>query len=86
MILQLILKGRQPSLTHLLRPAKRAYSFQRYGKLVHKICLTGGPCAGKTTALSSLSSILTEQGFRVFTVPEAATILMNGGAMGVVSK
>uniref|UniRef100_A0A7S2R796 NadR/Ttd14 AAA domain-containing protein n=1 Tax=Rhizochromulina marina TaxID=1034831 RepID=A0A7S2R796_9STRA len=45
----------------------------------YKIVLTGGPCAGKTTALERLSSFLRERGFRVYTVPEAATMLfMNG--------
>lgn len=26
---------------------------------ITRICLTGGPCAGKTTALSTLSTVLT---------------------------
>jgi putative protein kinase ArgK-like GTPase of G3E family len=46
-----------------------------------RICLTGGPCAGKTTALSTLSQHLTLMGFKVLMVPEAATLLMKGGAM-----
>ena len=32
---------------------------------ITRICLTGGPCAGKTTALSELSLVLTQMGFRV---------------------
>ena len=47
---------------------------------VHKFCLTGGPCAGKTTALDCIREFLTEKGFRVFTVPEAATIIWLAGA------
>jgi len=43
--------------------------------------LTGGPCAGKTTALSTLSETLNQMGFRVLIVPEAATLMMKGGAM-----
>jgi len=43
--------------------------------------LTGGPCAGKTTALSTLSDVLRHMGFKVLLVPEAATLLMKGGAM-----
>ena len=35
---------------------------------MHKIVLTGGPCAGKTTIMSSLSQILTERGYHVFIV------------------
>ena len=48
---------------------------------INRICLTGGPCAGKTTALTTLVQVLTELGFKVFQVPEAATMLMKGGAM-----
>jgi tRNA uridine 5-carbamoylmethylation protein Kti12 len=48
---------------------------------ITRICLTGGPCAGKTTALSTLAEALTKQGFRVLQVPEAATLMMKGGAM-----
>lgn len=48
---------------------------------ITRICLTGGPCAGKTTALSTLATVLTQMGFRVLQVPEAATLLMKGGAM-----
>ena len=47
--------------------------------LFYKIVLTGGPCAGKTTALDRLSAYLRERGFRVFTVPEAATMLFSNG-------
>mmetsp|Transcript_18967 Transcript_18967/g.28629 ORF Transcript_18967/g.28629 Transcript_18967/m.28629 type:complete len:545 (-) Transcript_18967:95-1729(-) len=50
------------------------------GNHVYKIVLTGGPCAGKTTALARLSGFLSERGFRVFTVPEAATMLFVNGA------
>jgi len=49
---------------------------------LYKIVLTGGPCSGKTTGLARVSSFLRERGFRVFTVPEAATILfLNGGSV-----
>lgn len=48
---------------------------------ITRICLTGGPCAGKTTALATLSTVLQQLGFRVLLVPEAATLLMKGGAM-----
>lgn len=47
---------------------------------ITRICLTGGPCAGKTTALAELSLVLNQMGFRVLQVPEAATILKKGGA------
>ena len=48
---------------------------------VFKICLTGGPCAGKSTAVALLSRRLSNLGFEIFIVPEAATILMTGGAV-----
>ena len=46
---------------------------------IYKIVLTGGPCAGKTTALDRLAAYLRERGFRVFTVPEAATMIFSNG-------
>lgn len=48
-------------------------------KSATEIVLTGGPCAGKTTALSYISEKLMDKGFRVFIVPEVATMLINGG-------
>ncbi|KAJ8605165.1 hypothetical protein CTAYLR_000358 [Chrysophaeum taylorii] len=50
------------------------------GAHVYRIVLTGGPCAGKTTALARLSGFLQERGFRVYTVPEVATMLFVNGA------
>ena len=47
---------------------------------IFRLCLTGGPCAGKTTALTTLNQGLASRGFKVFMVPEAATMLMKGGA------
>ena len=49
------------------------------GKLVGKIVLTGGPCAGKTTALSRIEQELSENGYHVFVVGESATELIKGG-------
>lgn len=48
---------------------------------IYKICLTGGPCAGKTTALTTLKEKLTERGLKVFVVPEVPTLTMEGGGM-----
>jgi putative protein kinase ArgK-like GTPase of G3E family len=48
---------------------------------ITRICVTGGPCAGKTTALATLQLHLKQIGYRVLVVPEAATILMLGGAL-----
>lgn len=41
--------------------------------------LTGGPCAGKTTALSVIEQVLTAKGYKVMIVPETATELINSG-------
>src|SRR3989344_6451546 len=44
-----------------------------------KIVLTGGPCAGKTTARAYLVQKLGDLGYHVVFVPEAPTLLMKGG-------
>ncbi len=46
---------------------------------ITKIVITGGPCAGKTTAMSRLMEDFTEREFRVLCAPEAATILVSCG-------
>ena len=46
---------------------------------VVRIALTGGPCAGKSSALKRLTEVATEAGFDVYTAPESATILFNAG-------
>jgi len=46
---------------------------------VHHIALTGGPCGGKSTSLSRVADRLEALGYRVFLVPEVATILLTGG-------
>jgi len=49
------------------------------GHKVWRLVLTGGPCGGKTTAQITLSTIFESMGWRVFRVPETATILLGGG-------
>ena len=44
-----------------------------------KIVLTGGPCAGKSSALSKLTDALEERGYHVFFVFEGSSALYNGG-------
>ncbi|MCD8120989.1 MAG: ATP-binding protein [Clostridiales bacterium] len=46
---------------------------------ITKIVITGGPCAGKTTAMSWLQNEFTEKGYAVLFVPETATELIGGG-------
>ena len=49
-----------------------------HGK-VFKFVLTGGPCGGKTTSLSHISSHLKSLGFEVYVLPETATLLIGSG-------
>ena len=46
---------------------------------ISKIVLTGGPCAGKTTALSWINNYFTKRGYRVIFVSEVATELISNG-------
>ncbi|MBV7332387.1 AAA family ATPase [Chloroflexi bacterium TSY] len=46
---------------------------------VYRIVLTGGPCGGKTTALSHLSERISALGYNVYLVPEVPTMLFEGG-------
>lgn len=48
-------------------------------KTVYKIVLTGGPCAGKTTALSWIANYFGKVGWRTIIVNEAATELITAG-------
>ena len=46
---------------------------------IWKLVLTGGPCGGKTTGQARLSTFFENLGWKVFRVPEAATVLLAGG-------
>lgn len=48
-------------------------------KRIEKVVLTGGPCAGKTTALSWIKNHFEKLGWRVLIAGEAATELMSEG-------
>ena len=47
---------------------------------ISKIVITGGPCAGKTTAMSWIQNAFTQKGYMVLFVDETATQLISGGA------
>nr|CAD2174813.1 unnamed protein product [Meloidogyne enterolobii] len=47
-------------------------------KQIYKLVLTGGPCGGKTTGQERLATFFEGLGWKVFTVPEAASILLRG--------
>ena len=53
----------------------------RTDKQIAKIVITGGPCAGKTTAMSWIQNNFVSRGWTVFFVDETATELMTGGAL-----
>ena len=46
---------------------------------ITKIVITGGPCAGKSTAMSWIQNAFTQMGYTVLFVPETATELITGG-------
>ena len=46
---------------------------------IKKIVLTGGPCAGKTTALVKITEYFSGFGYKVFNVPEVPTIFSTAG-------
>lgn len=48
-------------------------------KQIWSFVLTGGPCSGKTTGLSTIEQELSQRGYFVLIVPEAATELISTG-------
>lgn len=46
---------------------------------IKTIVITGGPCAGKTTAMDWIKRDIAALGYRVLVVPETATELITGG-------
>ena len=47
--------------------------------MVKRIVLTGGPCAGKTTALVNVIEHFSNLGYKVFTIPEVPTMFTQAG-------
>ena len=46
---------------------------------IKRIVLTGGPCAGKTTALVRVIEHFSSHGYKVFTIPEVPTMFTQAG-------
>ncbi len=46
---------------------------------ITKIVITGGPCGGKSTAMSWIQRAFTQMGYTVLFIPETATELITGG-------
>lgn len=53
--------------------------FPMLNKNIKRIVLTGGPCAGKTTAIDEAIRHFTELGYKVFTIPEVPTMFTKAG-------
>ncbi|KEG11499.1 hypothetical protein DQ04_02561060 [Trypanosoma grayi] len=61
-------------------PLRHVHKKLKHNHRVFRICLTGGPCAGKSTFLTQLQAKMPERtGYKVYCVPEAATLLVTGG-------
>ena len=60
----------------------RTYRFNQQHtamKDIKRIVLTGGPCAGKTTALVRVIEHFSNLGYKVFTIPEVPTMFTQAG-------
>ncbi|XP_023036923.1 TRPL translocation defect protein 14 isoform X1 [Drosophila willistoni] len=69
----------KPNAMPSLKIAKMMPNNSNKEKRVYKIVLTGGPCGGKTTGQSRLCTFFENLGWKVFRVPETATVLLSGG-------
>eukprot|EP00744_Colponema_vietnamica_P007003 GILI01010116.1.p1 GENE.GILI01010116.1~~GILI01010116.1.p1 ORF type:complete len:567 (+),score=93.71 GILI01010116.1:105-1703(+) len=55
-------------------------SFKKLPKWpIWRVCITGGPCSGKSTSMPRIQAELEACGFRVYIVPEVATLMIVGG-------
>lgn len=48
---------------------------------IYKVCVTGGPCAGKTTSIEEIKEIFSNRGYRVLVCPEIPTMIVLSGGM-----
>ncbi len=55
-------------------------------KQITKIAITGGPCAGKTTAMSWIQNAFSDLGYHVIFVPECATEIITSGISSTTCK
>ena len=62
------------------RESSRAQGCAQAQKKISSIVVTGGPCAGKTTAMSWIQNAFTRMGYAVLFIDETATQLITGGA------
>ncbi|KCV73203.1 hypothetical protein H696_00746 [Fonticula alba] len=62
-------------------PVEVVQDSEKQNAPVFRVVLTGGPCGGKTTAQQQLMDTFSSLGWKVFRVPEAATLLLGGGVV-----
>lgn len=62
------------SVDELLKRREEEHSVE-----ITKIVITGGPCSGKSTAMSWIQNTFTQMGYAVLFIPETATELITGG-------
>eukprot|EP01088_Endostelium_zonatum_P018832 TRINITY_DN6192_c0_g1_i1.p1 TRINITY_DN6192_c0_g1~~TRINITY_DN6192_c0_g1_i1.p1 ORF type:complete len:271 (+),score=68.88 TRINITY_DN6192_c0_g1_i1:99-911(+) len=75
---QAMMQENEPML-ELMQRKRRILEVNTPHDRVQKFVLTGGPCGGKTSSLMALQQRLKLMGYKVYCVPEAATILFSGG-------
>ncbi len=68
------------------RPQRGVCGKEKGSMKITKIVITGGPCAGKTTAMSWIQNAFTEKGYMVLFVDETATQLITGGAPWIYTR
>lgn len=61
------------------RKAEKFNEKKRHETQVVRIALTGGPCAGKSSVLEHIIKAGTQEGFDIYSAPEAATLIFNSG-------
>ena len=59
---------------------------EQQNKKITKIVITGGPCAGKSTAMSWIQAEYSKKGYNVVFVPESATELILAGISSATLK
>ena len=52
---------------------------------IFKVCLTGGPCSGKTTSLAEIVQYFSHE-FMIYTLPEVATMTFSSGVSIIPSE
>jgi predicted ATPase len=82
------IKKLEPQLNqvYLKREEKLEYPALNAANPIYKIVITGGPCGGKSTSLTKIQEEMAKKGFRVFSVPEIPTLVVQAGGFILMSK